>query len=135
MQTTSFDLCPLKVAGDVAAPAAASTPDAMAGRLGAMALPRWKPATFAIAVQPSAASAQGVITAHLKAGGDTLKSITLDVSGAGLVADKVDVDLSAVQGDTLLTAEIDVDTATDGGVTLDVYSRLEVRAVPAGGCA
>ena len=134
MQTSSFDLCPLKVAGDATGSNVARVPSAMAARLGAMALPRWKPATFAVAVQPSASSAAGEITAHLKAGGSTLKSITLDVSGAALVASSVDVDLSAVQGDTELTVQIDVGTATDAAVVLDVYSRLEVRAIPAGGC-
>lgn len=134
MQTCSFDLVPLRVAGDATGTAVASTPSPMAARLGAMALPRWKPATFAVAVQPSAGSADGEITVHIKAGSTTLKSITLDVSGAGLVANSADVDLATVQGDTELRAEVDVTTATDAAVVLDVYTRLEVRAVPAGGC-
>ena len=134
MQTSSFDLVPLRVAGDATGTAVAATPSPMAARLGAMALPRWKPATFAVAVQPSAASADGAVTVHIKAGATKLKSITLDVSGAGLASNSVDVDLATVQGDTELTAEVDVDTATDAAVVLDVYTRLEVRAVPAGGC-
>lgn len=135
MNTAELTFSPVKAAGDSTGSNVANTPAGMRPKLGALALPRWKPTTWGVAVEASAAPASGSVTVKLMAGGTEIASQVLALTGNLVTSSSVQADLSQVLGETELSVQLDVGAATDAGIVLTLYSRLEVNVLAqASGC-
>ena len=104
-----------------------ATPAALAAKLGPLSQLNYKPSTFGYVLRLSSAPTTGTADVRLMAGATEVASFTISLSGATLMSDSAAVDLSAVSGDAVITAEIEVTAAADAGITGTLDTQLDVE--------
>ncbi|WP_432209984.1 hypothetical protein [Marinobacter alkaliphilus] len=106
--------------------ATTSTPDAMATEIGPLVALNYRPARFQFLGRLDAQATQGEAVVKLTAGSTIVYSQTIALNGVTQFSNDVGVDLSGVNGETVLKTEVEVTSAANAGRTLQLDSRVEI---------
>lgn len=135
MSTNEMTFSRVTGAADDVANGITETPEGMRPRLGALSLQRWKPTKWGVALTANSPPSSGVARVRLMAADAEIATMQLNLTGNDVTSDAIDVDLSQVLGDMPLYVVLDITTAANTGIVLDMDSRMEINVPTAvGGC-